>query len=191
MITKAYVSGFYIHITSSGLYIHTSESSQAEWRFTKKRKRKKKDNRKWQEAVQYIFTTFPKKKKKRNVSRLIKQGKMEVIKKIKKSRPGEWKWYFFIGGCSDAWTVANVKSFCRLWMGALLPLCTFSSCAYHLFTWVGLITHMHTLTNIHTHTCECYKWCGGAAKQLWPQFHCQAAGLVNVKQQDGSPYEAH
>lgn len=25
----------------------------------------------------------------------------------------------------------------------------------------------------------------GGAKQLWPQFHCQAAGLVNIKQQDG------
>lgn len=29
VITKAYVSGFYIHITSSGLYIRTRESSQA------------------------------------------------------------------------------------------------------------------------------------------------------------------
>lgn len=51
----------------------------------------------------------------------------------------------------------------------------------------------------HTHTCECYKRCiregegegGRKPEQLWPQFHCQAAGLVNVKQQDGSPYEAH
>ena len=131
--------------------------------------KKGKEKKKTTENGKRQFSTYlqhSQKKKKRNVSRLIKQGKMEVIKKIKKSRPGEWKWYFFIGGCSDAWTVANVKSFCRLWMGALLPLCTFSSCAYHLFTRVGLITHMHTLTNIHTHTCECYKWCGGGSKAV-------------------------
>lgn len=35
VIVKAYVSGFYIHITSSGLHIHTRESSKAKWRFTK------------------------------------------------------------------------------------------------------------------------------------------------------------
>ena len=51
VITKAYVSGFYIHRTSSGLYIHTREPSQAEWPLTKRQ-------HEWAEAVQYIFTTL-------------------------------------------------------------------------------------------------------------------------------------
>ncbi len=160
VITKAYVSGFYIHITSSGLYIHTRESSQAKWRFTK-------DNINGRGSSVHIYNI-------KNVSRLIKQGKMEVKQEKKIGiRPGKCKWWFFIIGCSDSsmrrLNSGKTEKLCRpqkvcLQMSALSPRCTFSSCAYHLFTWVGLITHSHSHTHTHTHTCECYKF-GKGGKQ--------------------------
>ena len=60
--------------------------------------------------------------------------------------------------------VANVRSFCRLGMRALSPLCTFSSCASLVYSGRVNYTHTHIYTHTHTHTCECYKW-GGEQKQ--------------------------
>ncbi len=64
VITRAYVSGFYIHITSSGLYIHSRESSQAKRHFTK-------DNMNGRGSSVHIYNI----KKKKNVSRLINKAR--------------------------------------------------------------------------------------------------------------------
>lgn len=182
VITKAYVSGFYIHITSSGLYIHTRESSQAKWRFTK-------DNINGRGSSVHIYNI-------KNVSGFIKHGEMEAKEKQSGNHTRKIEMIILHHGLvgqtfNGGWGPLSPQKSAVKWELSS-PLCTFSSSAHHLFTWVGLITHTHSYT--HTHTCECYKyWKGGwgKAKQLWPQFRCQAAGLVNVKQQDGSPYEAH
>lgn len=60
VITKAYVSGFYIHITSSGLNIHIRESSTAKWHFFFFYKRQ----HKWWEACSvHIYTVIKKRVK--------------------------------------------------------------------------------------------------------------------------------
>lgn len=162
---------FYIHITSIIIWFCTSihvSPSRAEWRFTKHN---------WRRQFNTYLQHWKMHQDLLNKPKCVDESEKKV---------GVWpgKWWLFLVDCFDSSTQTAVK------LTNFVPPFSHPSFPVHITCFL-LIKH----TNSHAYTCECYK-CGerrGGKQEkavIWPQFHCQAAGLVNVKQQDGAPYEA-